>query len=1610
MLISKLQQCFSNFLIFILLSLCLFACGSDKTGCSFSEESDANISSYPLSRYTSSLSGLKQTQFVSWWEDIKYYTEGSKPIELEISGGFDPHGDGSVRRPCNICYKIVKYDSSNKITYQTPKCICGPQINNKIWQRYKNQVFQVPRSESISADGFARIETMLPKCQVVPEYEDKDHYDKSYSSSRSNCTFASNSFFDQIKRSVGSDLGDMAYGYTDVISGNIFNNFKDSPEQYNCIPIQAALNLDNGVNHPNFLYKTNPTDTDIANSWLKDFLPIKELKSTYNNHFIENGSYYTRATHLLTANLKNVKACYNNSCDASKSGPQSGFEIVSFPSNYYNQNLDNSATTPEGRLNIKDVSADTENCKLSNGFGLYLNIYNDQDLSSTSNNLAYHLNSFRHYCKTASCITAVQTQYKLNNFNQVIGNTCYYDTGYGKCTNNIPVDNQARFKIYDAYYEDNNRAMGYDITIKSGLKIGKNQSVEGSTDQGQIINDIPFAKTVSAIDDDGIKNTASSMATIDKVPLKVVEKIYTQFTKKGTFINFAIKLVMSLAIIFYAVSYLIGLSEFNKKEIVVLLVKISFISAFLLSSNAWQYYATFVVSVLINGIYELNKLVVSQMIPVLQFESGDAYKIINDIDKHTINFAYIDKIVYMIMNQKTAQLFFAKIFSEMVIGALIFALMIYFLSKTLLRAIMLFGLSWLQIFLALATGPIFFIALLFARTKELFRKWLAFIVSRGLEIVLLMLFTAPFFHIIFQKLSEMYDISMCKIAIGPSFARILIPFVQSDNVKVPFFQTITNSFSICFVAYIISVLMTLASNIATRLITIDDIQNTNIAQQNNAAARQSANYLSRIAFGGMVFAKNSYVGRLIIGKMKGSAYYAYNGFGAKRFTDFMKSKASNIATSAKKMISSIPDKSAPAALYTLKAIDKGRESIDGTSYLKNIDTSKSIPVASSADVYDASSNISQELIEGKKISTPKTLIPIIASAPGSVKGSAHENIGAVKDFMLDETHSVSSRDTQLSSPPKTIGTSKSIPVASSKISIPFISPVGGSADQDTGAGVMRLLGPDAELSKPSSKTLRTDSVHKATPPSAQDPFSQYIKFERKGDAVMTPQMLEKLQQIKSQKTPNDYQIFLEQTQFGQLQQYFATIKNYATSLSVKESKKIQKLDEKFKKIQDLINQNTEFAANVEESKLKITREDLQYVKEISQLLITSESSQQSLSSPEVQVKDDKSNEKILQQIRENIEKLELQRSQQSLDQRKTGKGESAKKDAAEAPYHGNEPKDDEADKEKARSKQSREDDANWQQRFQELLYQARIQDEEKRKREEEEKKLADYIKSRGENTYKFTEIFKQQDEFIISSPSSKVQVKADKSKDDEADKEKARSKQSREDDANWQQRFQYLLDRKRIQDEEEEEKRKREEEEKELAMLLASHFLQLAEDQQKQLADYIKSRGKISLTEEQAQEIIVNQSLKDITDKKFTEIFEKYQQKYEQKDKQQDQSQEGLIKSAKPNPQDSLLKNIFMECFGINKDALDRMNELFSAGIDDGLYSEEKLLKASLRLAEKQEKILKNMLRYQEAESKHLEDSSLTYDVQATKAEEKRIQKQLSSLKSFVEKLNRRLS
>ena len=185
-----------------------------------------------------------------------------------------------------------------------------------------------------------------------------------------------------------------------------------------------------------------------------------------------------------------------------------------------------------------------------------------------------------------------------------------------------------------------------------------------------------------------------------------------------------------------------------------------------------------------------------------------------------VNFAYFDKILESIFNIKTVGSIISAFFTKLVVGALLLVVFLYFLVKTIFKLLITYILNWLQIILALSLGPIFFLFLLFSRTKSFFTKWLAFIFARGLDIVILLALTFPFLSVIYNDLLQLIGQQACLRAIGPSFLRIGVWF-QGDSVN----DNLNNFFGYMFalardiaLVYMVNLIASYAPKISGKII------------------------------------------------------------------------------------------------------------------------------------------------------------------------------------------------------------------------------------------------------------------------------------------------------------------------------------------------------------------------------------------------------------------------------------------------------------------------------------------------------------------------------------------------------------------------------------------------------------------------------------------------------------------------------------------------------------------------------------------------------------------------------------------------------------------------
>ncbi len=850
-----------SIIISLSLLLVLSSCESpNKVGSCTDDPGDGStvVSSKPDTIFSNGSGDLWQTELADW-QDTPYYTDG-KDIIINIGtgnlGSIDAHGGSSTinNHPCNICSKIVKYNSNGSIAYQTPNCICGPKIYGP--PMLKLQSF---RYLDNSREVIKPIETIKPECEIILGYLEKAHYGIIDRNERITCKKDRS---EQIITVSSGNSVDTALSKNDINS-----------QEYTCIPMEWALNL--GGSNPDFIST-----------------PDQKIDSFLNKNYLQNGKYYSKATHLLTADFKNI----------SDSTGISGYEIVHFPINYYEKELHQTETDQAKITVLKDVNYhNVSTCVASNGFSLHLGLFpENSDMPGYNGKIyAYHLYSFNQICRiyrNGVCENAI-TQFKLapSDLTSILPNS-FLDHNHQPIA--IPSGYKIKFKIYDNFYTSNSQYDKYNVTIISGIQT--QNSAKQNEDEGIITDSYKSLKQ-----NDLIRVT------------------YENFIVKNIII---IRIVMALFLLFYAVGYLMGISEINQKELTLRVFKIAIVFAFLdpslidlttkqkvtsdfdeikkqysftkhVTFGFW-FYQQYVINIILDGLNSLIEII-TNFSRTLNLDGASSMQTEVSFSSN-VNFAYFDKILEKIFSIKTVGAIISAIFTKWLIGGMLLGVFLYFLVKTIFKLLMTYILNWLQIILVLGLGPIFFLFLLFSKTKGFFTKWLAFVFARALDIVILIMLTFPFISILYADLLGFIGGESCLRPIGPSFLKTTI-WIQNDNVD----EELNNFFGYIFalvksiaLVYMTSLIASYAPKISGAIINIANNQNTagNSLAASNLAAQTTTAALNTITSGAK-FINSSYVGGMAKSYIKQGAFGLSNFVGATRVANFAKHSAINLLES-----------------------------------------------------------------------------------------------------------------------------------------------------------------------------------------------------------------------------------------------------------------------------------------------------------------------------------------------------------------------------------------------------------------------------------------------------------------------------------------------------------------------------------------------------------------------------------------------------------------------------------------------------------------------------------------------------------------------------------------
>jgi len=292
-----------------------------------------------------------------------------------------------------------------------------------------------------------------------------------------------------------------------------------------------------------------------------------------------------------------------------------------------------------------------------------------------------------------------------------------------------------------------NNSGDYSVEVKTRI------IKEGSTSYSGLIQDLITPVTEFL---DGAPKKESDGTISKDVNGKIIYQtngqsaiVYKYIISNPSF-QIILKMSLILFVAFYGLFYVMGLSEFSYGELITRIVKIGLVYMFL-GARGWEWFQFIFVEFFKDGVNYLTFSMASSF----DDSVGVAIKSNQFYDK-SILFKPIDRVIDLfispIVQKKISALFF-----EGWVGWIFFLLVywgFYVYISSVVSAVMLYITAQMFISILFAIAPVFFVFLLYGRTKNFFDNWVKQLISFSLQQIFLMM-TLGFFSMMFYEVLKM---------------------------------------------------------------------------------------------------------------------------------------------------------------------------------------------------------------------------------------------------------------------------------------------------------------------------------------------------------------------------------------------------------------------------------------------------------------------------------------------------------------------------------------------------------------------------------------------------------------------------------------------------------------------------------------------------------------------------------------------------------------------------------------------------------------------------------------------------------------------------------------
>ncbi len=345
------------------------------------------------------------------------------------------------------------------------------------------------------------------------------------------------------------------------------------------------------------------------------------------------------------------------------------------------------------------------------------------------------------YVSGGRCVTPTQSQYNgyyssskiCSSSTGVTGQTCTASDG----TPSLTSSNPCRKQFYCGSVYANNSGKYY-VTVKVANPPGNNIS--------NIIGGVitPVIETM-----DG-KRTIAADGTVTQT-VGQSQRIYTLVVQDSRY-QAILSMSMSMMIMFYGLTYLMGVTDLSSSDLINRCIKIAVIYLFA-SPTGWYWFNMFAVKWFKDGTDYLAFMMASS------FDDSTALAqaiSINDYYDKSVLFSSVDKVFGMFFSQavqkKISALLFASIFGWVYLWIIYLSFMLYVYAVG--YAVLYYLTAQIFISILFTLGPIFFIFTLFNQTKGMFDSWLNQLIGFSLQQIFL-LTTLAFFNMMMYEVLKM---------------------------------------------------------------------------------------------------------------------------------------------------------------------------------------------------------------------------------------------------------------------------------------------------------------------------------------------------------------------------------------------------------------------------------------------------------------------------------------------------------------------------------------------------------------------------------------------------------------------------------------------------------------------------------------------------------------------------------------------------------------------------------------------------------------------------------------------------------------------------------------